>query len=327
MRIPTRLIAIVLVLCVLFGARSATAAEVFKVGVLKFGAVNWLMNSVQHHGLDRKNGFKLEILPLASKNATSIALLAGETDAIVTDWFWTLRQRAAGRNLVMVPYSGALGALMVPADSAIASLGDLKGRRIGVAGGPLDKSWLLLRAQARKSGTGDLAKTAEPVFAAPPLLNEQLLKGRVDAVLNFWPYAARLEGQGYRELVGVTDLLKQFGLKTTPPLIGFVFSGDMTAEREKTVSGFVTALKQANEILRDSDAEWERLRPLMHARSSAVFNALKARYRAGILSSWGDDERRSAEQLFAILAELGGEKLVGEGVKFDATVFWRGFAF
>ena len=225
----------------------------------------------------------------------------------------------------MVPYSAALGALMVPPGSGIGSLGDLKGKRIGVAGGPLDKNWLLVRAKAQELGAGDLSETAEPVFGAPPLLNEQLIAGRIDAVVNFWPYAARLEGMGYRELVGMSALLKELGLRTTPPLIGFVFSGAMATEKKETISGFVAALKQDNEILRNSDAEWERLRPLMKAGSTAEFAALKARYRAGILTSWGDDDRHAAEQLFGILSKLGGEKLVGKGIRFDNAVFWRGF--
>ncbi len=327
MRIPASLLAIFLSLSVLLGARGAAAAEQFKVGVLKFGTVNWLMDTMRHHRLDERNGFALDVLPLASKNATSIAFLGGEVDAIVTDWFWVLRQRAAGRDFVMAPYSAALGALMVPKDSAIKSLGDLKGKRIGVAGGPLDKSWLLVRARAQKLGAGDLSKTAEPVFGAPPLLNEQLLRGRIDAVLNFWPYAARLEGRGYRELIGMTALLGDMGLRTTPPLIGFVFRGDLAAARKATVTGFVAALRQANEILAKSDAEWDRLRPLTHAKSDAEFEALKARYPAGILTSWGDDGRAAAARLFAIVAELGGKKLVGKGTRFDTAVFWRGFTF
>lgn len=327
MRSPASLLAIVLSVLVLLGARGATAAEIFKVGVLKFGTVNWLMDTVRHHRLDERYGFSLDVLPLASKNATSIALLAGEVDAIVTDWFWVLRQRAAGRDFVIVPYSTALGAVMVPSGSKIGSLGDLKGKRIGIAGGPLDKSWLLVRAQAQKLGAGDLTETAEPVFGAPPLLNEQLIAGRIDAVVNFWPYVARLEGKGYRELVGISALLKELGLKTTPPLIGFVFPGVLTTQKKEMISGFVAALKQANEILRDSDMEWERLRPLMKAKSNAEFDALKARYRAGILTSWGDNERHAAEQLFGILADLGGEKLVGKGIRFNKAVFWRGFGF
>ena len=91
------LVATVLVCAFLMMAGQRTqAAETLKVGVLKFGTVNWLMDVIKHHKLDRKNGFELEILPLASKNATSVALLSGEADSIVTDWLWALRERARG---------------------------------------------------------------------------------------------------------------------------------------------------------------------------------------------------------------------------------------
>ena len=92
MHIPANLLAIIVSVFVLLGAGGAMAAESFKVGVLKFGTVNWLMETVRYHRLDERNGFSLDVLPLASKNATSIALLSGAADAIVTDWFWVLRQ-------------------------------------------------------------------------------------------------------------------------------------------------------------------------------------------------------------------------------------------
>lgn len=322
-----RIPAIALSIIVLLAAYGTSVAKSFRVGVLKFGTVNWLMDTIRHHRLDVRNGFSLDVLPLASKTATSTALLSGEVDAIVTDWFWVLRQRAEGRDYVVVPYSTALGAIMVPAGSPIKSLGDLKGKRIGIAGGPLDKSWLVLRARVRRLGAGDLAKTAEPVFGAPPLLNEQLIAGRIDALLNFWPYAARLEGMGYRELVGMPALLADAGLETAPPLIGFVFSEALAARKEQTVSGFVEAVKQANLILRNSDNEWERLRPLMKAGSDAEFTALKTRYRAGILISWREQHLRAADQLFSIVTEQGGDKLVGKSTRFENAVFWRGFTF
>ena len=174
----------------------ARAEETVRAGVLKFGTVNWLLNVVQHHGLDTKHGYKLEQLELASSNATSVALLSGEVDTIVTDWFWALRQRAAGETLRFFPYSRTLGALIVKPSGPVKSLADLKGRKIGVAGGPLDKSWLLMRAWTREQGIGDLAEVAEPVFAAPPLLAEKMRGAEFDATLIFWHYAARLEGAG-----------------------------------------------------------------------------------------------------------------------------------
>jgi ABC-type nitrate/sulfonate/bicarbonate transport system substrate-binding protein len=83
---------------------------------------------------------------------------------------------ALGDNLVFYPYSSALGAVMVPANSPIKGIADLKGKKLGVAGGPLDKSWLLLQALARRSGI-DLKTEAAIAYGAPPLLTQKALQG------------------------------------------------------------------------------------------------------------------------------------------------------
>ncbi len=305
---------------------SATAKETLKVGVLKFGTVNWLMDVITHHKLDEKQNFKLELLKLASKNATSVALLSGAADTIVTDWFWALRERGQGEDFVMFPYSATLGAIMVPNDSQIKTVTDLKGRKIGIAGGPIDKSWLLVRARAQELGVGDLVKTATPVYGAPPLLNQQLIRGNIDAVLNYWPFAARLEGSGFRQIVSVSEVMKALDVDKPPPLIGFVFSQNLTKEKAKAIEGFMKAVGQANKILRESDAEWDRLRPLMKVKTEGQFKALVKRYRAGVISHFGKEDIASAEKLFQLLAKKGGEKLTGKNVKFDPKVFWSHFA-
>ena len=90
----------------------------------------------------------LQVVELASPEAGKIALRAGNADIIVSDWLWVSRERALGAKLTFYPYSSALGAVMVPASSPIRTLADLKGRKLAVAGGPIDKSWLLLQAVA-----------------------------------------------------------------------------------------------------------------------------------------------------------------------------------
>ena len=57
------------------------------------------------------------------------------------------------------------------------------------------------------------------------------------------------------------------------------------------------------------DAEWQRIRPLTKAEDDATFEAIKRRYRQGIVEHWGEAERADAAKLYAILAELGDEKL------------------
>ena len=78
---------------------SATATV--RLGVLKFGTVNWELNVIKHHGLDQEVGLNLDVIGLANKDATTIAFNAGDVDMIVTDWIWTSRQRDAGADYTL----------------------------------------------------------------------------------------------------------------------------------------------------------------------------------------------------------------------------------
>ena len=122
-----------------------------------------------------------------------------------TDCLWVSRQRADGAHFTFVPYSTSVGTLDAAARLAVASLADLKGKKIGIAGGPVDKSWLVIRALAQQRHGIDLATAAEPVFGAPPLMNEKIEEGELDAVLNYWHFIAELEAKGYKPLVGVDE--------------------------------------------------------------------------------------------------------------------------
>lgn len=295
-----------------------------RVGVLKFGTVNWQLDALSHHRLDAENGFSLRRLDLASKNATTVALQSAAVDMIVSDWVWVARQRAQGVDYLFHPYSTALGALVLAKGSDVADLDGLAGKRLGIAGGPLDKSWIVLRALGEQRFGRDLADTVEPVFGAPPLLSEELLAGRIDAALTFWPYAVRLETAGLRRLISVEDALAALGIVPAPPLVGYVFHRRLVDDLPRQVSGFVNALAQTNTLLRDSDEEWQRLRSLMRARSEAEFAALRARYRAGIPGAWGPQQEAAAGRLFDVLVRLGGDDLVGSAHTFDPAMFWTG---
>ena len=298
-----------------------------RAGVLSYGTVNWELNVVKHHGLDRKEGVELLVTKLGGKNASAVALQGDAVDVIVTDWIWVSRQRASGTDYTFVPHSVAVGGLMVRPDSGIKSIGDLRGRKIGIAGGPVDKSWLMLRAYAMKSIGADLKDIAKPTFAAPPLLNRIMLKGEIPAALNFWHYTARLKAAGMVELISVTDLLPALGVNGRPPLIGWVFSERWAKDNGPAIKGFLRALRAAKKIMASSDAEWDRLRPQTKAKNDETFFALRDAYRAGIPKSFRDADIAAAKALFKTLAEYGGRDLIGESPVLAPGTFWSGYRY
>ncbi len=290
-------------------ARAATPT--LRVGLLAFGTAAWMIETIRGEGLDRAGGFALETVDLASNDAARIAFQGGAVDAIVSDLLFAARTTAEGRPVVFEPFSAAEGALMVPAASKIASIADLAHRRIGVAGGALDKSWLLLRAEAKRRHGLDLAKDAEPIFGAPPLLSRKLETGDLDAVLTFWSFAARLEAKGYRRVLDVGDLARAFGASGDVALLGWLFRRDFAETHGDLLDRFAAAGRAADARLATDPKAWDRLRPLMRAEDTATFEALKRRFLAGRPHRPLADEERDARTLFAALAAIGGADLVG----------------
>jgi NitT/TauT family transport system substrate-binding protein len=214
----------------------------------------------------------------------------------------------------------------VPPESDVETLADLAGRKVGIAGGPIDKSWLLLQALARSRHGIDLAAAAEPVFGAPPLLNEKVQDGGLDAVLNYWHFTARLEAQGYREVVGVEEAIAELGVASVPPQLGYVFAESFAEQHPELIAAFGDASRAAKQLLL-TDAEWERIRPLTKAPDDATLAALKRRFQQGIIDHWGGVQQAEAAQLYAILAKLGGEELVGGASELAPGTFWQGVTY
>ena len=297
------------------------AAGPLRIASVKFGSVGWLLETIRAEGLDARNGVKLEIIDIANNPAGPVALLGGGADVIVSDWTWAMRQRAMGEKLKFAPYSSALGSLVVPRDSPIQSLAGIKGKKLGVAGSSIDKSWLLLRAYTKKTLGSDLSSLCDASFGAAPLLNEEIKNGRVDAVLNFWTFTARLAGTGFRPILSMSEVLRELGISPVPSLVGFIWKESYETENAAGIAALLKAADDANALLAKSDAAWERLKPLMKTSSEGEYAALVAGYRAGIPAAWGAAETKAAEKFMNLLVDAGDQELVGHGTKFDAGLF------
>lgn len=322
MTVLNRLAVTAAAILALAGATLAQDLPQLRAALLKTGTVNWEIATIKANGLDRANGFELVVQDYADNAATRIALEGGEADVVVADWIWVAMMRAEGKDFVFLPYSRAVGSLVVKDGSGIASLADLKGKKVGVAGGPLDKSWLILRAYAEQEHGMDLAAETEQVFGAPPLIFKAGLEGETAGAVNFWHFLAKMKARGMHDLVTVTEAATALGLDPDTPLLGYVLKDSFVAAHPEVAQGLARASAAAKEKLRTDDAAWEPVRPLMNAESDAEFAALVEGYRAGIPSGAPVDEA-AADRFLRLMAELGGEELVGKATTLPAGVFLK----
>jgi NitT/TauT family transport system substrate-binding protein len=302
-------------------ATAASGADRIRIAAQKTGTLAWELDIIKAHGLDKKADLDIQVVELASTEAGKIALRSGSADLIVSDWLWVAHERALGDKLVFYPYTSTLGAVMVPGNSPIAGLADLKGKKLAVAGGPLDKSWLMLQAVARRDGL-DLRTQANIVYGAPPLLSEKALQRENDATLTFWNFCAELEGKGFKRGIEMEAIEKRLGASGPVAMVGYAFDAGWAAKNRSAVARFLDVAAEAKDILANSENEWHRLAPRIGVSDSAGLQIYRRRYSDGIPRRAIRDEERDAIGLYRVLVEIGGAELLGPARELDKGTFY-----
>jgi NitT/TauT family transport system substrate-binding protein len=300
--------------------QAADDVPVIRAAALKIGTVNWELQTILREGLDRAHGFRLEVQTYADTAATHLAVQGGAADLAVADMIWLARQRAAGRDYLFIPYSRAVGGVVVPEGSPAQSLADLAGGKIGIAGGPLDKSWLILRAYARAVHDMDLAGETEQVYGAPPLIYKSALGADYAGAVNYWHYLARMKAEGMRELISVGTAAEALGLDPETPLLGYYLREAFLAENPGLAQAFYEASRAAKDLLGRSDAAWQALRPLIDPDSEAQFAQLRADWLAGVPPR-GPVDPEGAAAMFTLMHDLGGRALMGDAAQIPPGLF------
>lgn len=281
-----------------------------RIGVQTSGTLDWELSV-----LPELPDFKIAVQPVATSEAAKIALQSGAVDMIVSDFLFVSQTRNSGFDFAFYPYSDTSGALMVAANSPIQNVKDLVGKRVGIAGGELDKNWLLLQAVGKKENI-DLAKSTEKAFGAPPLISEQLKNQRVDAVLTHWHFAAQLESQGYKQLLDGKALQQNLGISDNVPTLGYVFKESWANSHKSELKAFFAATSEAKNHLCDDTELWKKA-------TSKMENApdiLRQRYCDGRVNAWNAENQKAAQKLYSVLFSLNPK--VGNSANLATGTFW-----
>jgi len=207
-------------------ATSASAQEVVRLGNLKFahyGAVSYMK---EHCG---KFGLKVEESVFAKGIDIFPALIRGEVDIAASAADAAIANRAGGSPVYVVAGFARGGARIVAqADLPIASVKDLKGRKVGTARGGAQE--LLLLAELSQNG---LTWSEQPgkadvhlVYLQYADLNQALLQKQIDAMCQSEPQSSQAINKGYGK-----EVLKPYDTPMGEPVRVMVMSEKLYRER------------------------------------------------------------------------------------------------
>jgi NitT/TauT family transport system substrate-binding protein len=313
---------IIAVLVSLVSLAPAAAADKLRLAIQATGTFGWELAVARAYGLDKAADLEFETTELATTEAGKIALVGGGADMILSDWLWVARERGLGQPLLFYPHSTALGAVMAREPKKFVKPADLVGKKLGVAGGPLDKSWLLLQAWALKQGV-DLKSQASIVYGAPPLLAEKLAQGEIDAALEFWTFCARLEDKGLGRAIDMADVERDLGAKHPVIVTGYVFTPAFAARQGAALRRFFTMMAQAKKLIADDDAAFAKIAGMTGLPDPAGQAIIRRYYRAGVPTEPLAEQMADAAALYKVLAKTGGPQLVGSDTDLDLALFYR----
>jgi len=275
-----------------------------------YGSQSFIPFVIQKFELDKKYGFELERITFADSKASSAALQTGSAEIAIQDWNGLALMRNAGIDVIgIAPFITYVTTIVVPADSEIEGIPDLRGKKFGIFS-HTSTDWIFVDAAASKKYGIKLSKEAELQEGAPTLLRGALEQGQIDATLMFSSISPEMVAGGkFKEIFTIRDVTEELGLPLAPYLI--ITSTERYAkEKPENLKAFVAAYKEVYDILMSDDSVWQEQGANMKLSPEALV-VYRDQMRRDLLKSFEPDTAETLRKTFAILKETAGSQPLG----------------
>jgi ABC-type nitrate/sulfonate/bicarbonate transport system substrate-binding protein len=305
-----------LALGLLAAAPNARAADpmgdggVIRMMASPYGSQSFIPFVIDKFDLDTKYAFELERIVFSDGKAAAAAVQSGSAEIALFDWNAIALMRNAGIDVIgIAPFITYVSTIVVPEASPIQGVGDLKGTKFGIFSRQ-STDWILVDTLARKRYELDLAKDAQLVEAAPPLLRGSLEQGAIDATIMFSSIAPDMLATGkFRNAFAIRDVAEELGLPLAPYLM-IGTTERYAAEKPQNVKAFVAAYQEVYDILMKDDGVWQEQGTNMKLSPEAIV-FYRDQMRRDMLRSFGEADDATLHKTFDLLLETAGAKALG----------------
>lgn len=294
------------------GGAWSQSAPTLRFAVIGSGGQTEVPYAIQQAGLDKKYGINIEIVDFTAPGQQYILFRSGAADIAGGNFIDLLRQRKGGNAIQAIHgFQTYNNRFVVKPGSPIKAYAELRGKKVGMFGATF-LDWLIVRVAGKKAYNVDLQTDATPVNGAPPLLNQFLARGEVDATLQFSSLTLGPLAKGeQRLLIDMPDMMKAAGFGNDPFYTQWTITEKWVKANPEAVRKLPAMLDEAYAVLGRDDGLWPVLAQRINIADPAVIAAyrdLKRRidnppYRAGLIAP--------TQALLDAIIATAGESAVG----------------
>jgi NitT/TauT family transport system substrate-binding protein len=291
----------------------AHPTRTFTLGLIP-GAQSFVDFVMDGHGI--LNQFGLTAERVKSLTPANLHLMVAERKVdIGFGGFTTMATaRSEGKDLIVIHgVFSPVNMVFVAKNSPIHSLRDLKGKKLGVFGGPGSTTFVFLAVLAKKWSGIDLfnEKEVQLVSAPAPALIELLGKGDVDAALLGTTESIQMYAQQrYRVLVDLSEEYRTHQGGRAPAHVTIATNEEFARSHPDIVRDYLKAYETTVDYVRTHPEVWDEYAKSINVEDPEERRLLQQKMAPNIVDKWDAEQIAVQKDYLNLVHEIVGDSVL-----------------
>lgn len=287
------------------------STRTFTLGITS-GAQEFVDFVMDRHGMLGEAGLKAEKVKSLSPANLHIMVAERKVDIGYGGFTTMATARGEGKDIIVIyGVFSPVNIVFVRKDSPIKTLSDLKGKKLGVFGGPSSTTFAFLSVLAKNWHGIDLFRDAELVTAPAPALAELLGRGDVDAALLGTVESIQTFAQDrYRVLVDLSAEYKARQGGRAPAHVTIATNEEFARSHPDIVRDYLKAYKRGLDYIHAHPEVWDEYAGSIKMENPAERKLLREKMEPNLVDKWDAEQIALQNEYLKLVHDIIGDSVL-----------------
>jgi NitT/TauT family transport system substrate-binding protein len=297
--------------CASKSAPNNASTRTFTLGITS-GAQEFVDFVMEGHGMLDQVGLKADKVKSLSPANLHLMVAERKVDIGFGGFTTMATARSEGKDLIVIyGVFSPVNMVFVRKDSPIKTLTDLKGKKLGIFGGPSSTTFAFLAVLAKNWYGIDLFKEAELVTAPAPALAELLGKGDIDAALLGTVESIQTFAQDrYRVLADLSAEYKAHQGGRAPAHVIVATNEEFAKAHPDIVRDYLKAYQNAQQYVHAHPEVWDEYAASIKMDNPAERALLREKMGPNLVERWDAEQIALQNDYLKLVHNIIGDSVV-----------------